>query len=142
MSVMLRTTNPQAIDEIEPDRDRRVPYLGQMLVFHARPGEGRGGKLANAAICTHLFDEDHVELVVIYAADDFVTRMKIPRKSDQNNMNCWSFNEVDEKHYLRPPPAPPTISDINKLFEERTASLSAKIASLEGEMRRLLKPLK
>ena len=41
MSVMLRSTNPSAVNEIDPDRDRRVPYQGQRVLFHSRPGEGR-----------------------------------------------------------------------------------------------------
>ena len=75
---------------------------------------------------------------MIYAADDFITRIKIPRRSDQNPVNAWSFNEWDEVHYLRPAPPTPRLDEIEKLFEERAATLNAKIASLEGELRRLV----
>ena len=99
MSTMLKTTNPEAVNEIDPNRDRRVPYVGQSLIFHMRSGEGRAGKMTAAAICTQVEDEDHVELLVIFAADDFITRWKIPRKTEQNNTNCWAFNAYDELHY-------------------------------------------
>lgn len=103
MSVMLRSTNPDAIGEIDPDRDRRRPHIGQIVIFHSRPGEGRMGKMAAPALVTAVEDDDHVELLIHYAADDAITRWKIPRRTDQNPFNSWSFNEDDEAHYQRVP---------------------------------------
>jgi hypothetical protein len=102
MSVMLATVNPEAAKEAGQG-DRRVPYIGQWVVFHSRPGEGRGGKMTAPAMVTHIHDEDHVELLIVHSADDLITRFKIPRKTEQNNINCWAFNEQDEKHYQRSP---------------------------------------
>jgi hypothetical protein len=96
---MLATTNPAALAEIDPTRDRRVPYQGQIVLFHARPGEGRGGRFVSPAIVMGIEDEDHIELLILYAADDAVNRWKIPRRTDQNPYNSWSFTEWDEKHY-------------------------------------------
>lgn len=99
MSVMLRSTNPEAVNEIDPDRDRRVPHVGQIVIYHMRPGEGRAGKMSAPAIVTAVEDDDHIEILVIFSADDFMTRWKIPRKTDQNTVNCWAFNEHDQEHY-------------------------------------------
>lgn len=139
MSVMLQTTNPEAAGAMDPARDRRVPYQGQTLVYHMRPGEGRGGKITAPGIVTRVEDDDHVELMIIHAADDFITRWKIPRKSDQNPVNAWSFTEDDDKNY-RPgaekvdepkPEGRLTWGDVMAMHAEM-ATLRNKIAALEA----------
>jgi hypothetical protein len=139
MSIMLKTTNPDAVDAMDPTHDRRVPYPGQILVYHMRPGEGRGGKITAPGIVTRVEDDDHVELMIIHAADDFITRWKIPRKTEQNPVNAWSFTEWDEKHYDRPVNVAITSEIVDKMIEDKAAPLHSKIASLEGELRRLRK---
>lgn len=138
MSVMLKTTNPAAAQENEPNRDRRVPYEGQVLTFHLRPGEGRAGKTRAPAIVTRVEDEDHVEIVIYFAADDQLTKWKIPRKSEQNPVNAWAFNDWDEIHY-RPgeakveepmPEGHLTWDDVKKMHEEM-AALRGRLAALE-----------
>lgn len=135
MSVMLKTTNPEAAGAMEPDRDRRVPYVGQAVIYHARPGESRGGKSLAPAMVTRVEDDDHIEAMIIWAADDFITRWKIPRKTEQNPINAWSFSEWDEKTYAMPATIVvdpgPTLSDLSSQVE----TLRSKIASLEGELR-------
>src|SRR5262249_33705200 len=126
MSTLLSTTNPDAVREIEGDRDRRKPYEGQLVIFHMRPGEGRQGRMSAPAIVTRIEDEDHVELLVLFAADDFISRWKIPRKTEQNPFNSWSFNSYDEVFY-RPkgevsvepkPEGHLNWDDFKKLYEE------------------------
>jgi hypothetical protein len=103
MSVMLRSTNPAAVNEIDPHRDHRRPYLGQRVIFHSRPGEGRMGKTEAIADVIGIEDDDHVEILINYAADDAIVRWKIPRRTEQNPFNSWSFTEHDERNYLRAP---------------------------------------
>lgn len=122
MSVMLRTTNPAAAGDTG---DHRQPYIGQMVVFHMRPGEGRGGKMSAPAMVTYIHDEDHVELLVIFAADDFITRIKIPRRSDQNNVNCWSFNDHDDINYGASP------------MRDEVGALATKLKALEERIEAL-----
>ena len=135
MAVMMRSVNPDAVDEIDPNRDRRRPYVGQSVIFHARPGEARMGKFAAPAIVTAVEDDDHVELLAIYAADDSILRWKIPRKTEQNPFNAWSFNEYDQEHY-RPGPAlaaPPEPSALRELKEmrEHVQELRNRVMQLE-----------
>lgn len=143
MSVMLKTTNPAAAQENEPDRDRRVPYEGQVLVFWLRPGEGRAGKTRAPAIVTRVEDEDHVEVVVYFAADDQLTKWKIPRKSEQNPVNAWAFNDWDEKNYIpasmtiNRPPEPDghlTWDDVKEMHAEM-GRMRAEIADLTGMLK-------
>lgn len=144
MSVMLRSTNPEAAGVLELERDRRVPYVGQALVYHLRPGEGRGGKITAAAIVTRVEDEDHVELLIIFAADDFLTRWKIPRRTDQNPINAWAFNEWDQKHYqpdAKTEAPAVTALDLEKL-RNQVETLHAQVKTLEGELRRTAQRMK
>jgi len=134
MSTMLRTVNPEAAAESEGlnPRDRRVPYVGQSVLFHSRPGEGRMGKMIAPALITEVIDEDTVELLIIYAADDFLMRMRIPRKTEQNNINCWSYNAHDEEHYLKPIVLPaPLISRVE--FDQ----LADEVSKLKAEVKEL-----
>jgi hypothetical protein len=102
MSVMMRTVNPEATAELEAGRDRRLPHVAQMLLYHARPGEGRRGRLEAPAVCNAVLDEDHVDLTVIWEGDELVTWRNVPRRTDQNTFNAWTFNAVDQKHYVSP----------------------------------------
>ena len=128
MSVMLATTNPEAASEYQ-NRDTRRPYAGQSVVFHCRPGEGRAGKISAPAIVHSVFDDDHVDLVVIFDADDLGTRMKIPRKTEQNPFNAWAFNEQDDKHYLRPLDLPPPA-----IARDEFLDLSEEVKKLNREL--------
>lgn len=141
MSVMLRSTNPEAVAEIDPHKDRRVPYVGQIVVYHMRPGEGRAGKMSAPAIVTGIEDDDHVEILIIFSADDFMTRWKIPRRTDQNTVNCWSFNEHDDVHFQRNghvPKAPQpqghlTWDDVHAMHAEM-AAMRNRLNAAEGKL--------
>jgi hypothetical protein len=135
MAVMMRSVNPDAVDEIDPNRDRRRPYVGQSVIFHARPGEARMGKLAAPAIVTAVEDDDHVELLAIYAAEDSVLRLKIPRKTEQNPFNAWSFNDYDQDHYrpgpaLAAPPEPSAVREMKEL-RDHVQELRNRVRELE-----------
>ena len=140
MSVMLRTTNPAAAGEIDPGRDRRVPYVGQWVIYHCRPGEGFQGRLEAPAIVINVEDDDHIEIVIFRAGDDTITRFKVPRRTDQNTFNCWSFNEWDDRHYQRPTGvderATAAEGKIGALRSD-IDNLRSQIKSLESEIKRL-----
>jgi hypothetical protein len=126
--------------EIDPGRDRRRPYAGQIVLFHQRPGESRAGKPSSPAIVTRVDDDDHVELMIVYAADDFHTRWSVPRKTEQNPINSWTFNEHDERHYLRDQvklEAPAPTGHLNwedvKAMHTEVAAMRHRLAALEGQ---------
>lgn len=146
MSVMLSSTNPAAVNEIDPNRDRRRPFVGQRVLFHSRPGEARMvrmGKATAIADVLNVEDDDHVELLIHYAADDALVRWKIPRRTDQNPFNSWSFNDYDELYYLRGaiPSATPkpeghfTWDDVKAMHAELGA-LRNRVAALEAKPKR------
>jgi hypothetical protein len=143
MSVMLRSTNPAAVNEIDPHKDRRRPYQNQQVLFHARPGEARMGRAVANAEVLNVEDDDHVELLIKYAADDSIVRFKIPRKTDQNPFNSWSFNAWDDKHYkpaaIEPEVPKPeghlTWDDVKAMHAE-LGVLRNKVAALEAKPKR------
>jgi hypothetical protein len=80
--------------------------------------------------------------MVIHAADDFHTRWNVPRKTEQNPFNSWSFNDHDQEHY-RPGAAKPEVpkpdghltwNDVKAMHAEM-AVLRNKVSALEGEHR-------
>jgi hypothetical protein len=142
MSTMLRTTNPAAVDEIDPGKDRRRAYVGQTVIYHGRPGEARMGKLSTPALVVRVEDDDHIEIIVRYAAEDALDRWKVPRRTEQNPFNCWSFNEWEQDHYDPDKPgiseAPPATgtsmswADVKDMRSEMT-EMRSRIAALEGK---------
>jgi hypothetical protein len=128
---MLRTTNPEAAGE--GDHDRRRPYQGQSVIFHGN--DRRAGRTDAIADVMFVHDDDHVDLLIKYDADDFMRREKIPRKTDQNNINCWSFNDYDEQHYVVDPAATVLIGgamqvEINELTK-KVEQLEAVISKID-----------
>jgi hypothetical protein len=143
MSVMLRSTNPGAVNEIDPDRDHRRPYQGQRVLFHSRPGEGRSGKMTAIADVMAIEDDDHCELLIHYAADDAIVRWKIPRRTEQNPYNSWSFTEQDDLYYQRnghrdaaPKPEGHLNWDDVQAMHAEIGVLRNKVAALETKPKR------
>src|SRR5882672_11008036 len=144
---MLKSTNPAAVNEIDPDHDRRVPYQGQRVLFHSRPGEGRSGKMTAIADVMAVEDDDHCELLIHYAADDAIVRWKIPRRTEQNPFNSWSFTEDDDVHYQRnghrdaapKPEGHLTWEDFRAMYAE-IGVLRTKMAALEARKKPGPKP--
>lgn len=59
------------------------PTLGEPVVFHARPGELRRGNGRFSAIVTAVNEDDTVDLVVVFDADDFIGQRHVsPRSLD------------------------------------------------------------
>lgn len=131
MSVMLATTNPEAMAEYQ-NKDRRIPYVGQWLVFHTRPGEGRAGSMTAPALVLRIHDEDHVDILIKWGQEDEIERQKIPRKTDQNNFNAWSFNAHDEINYRDDSPVREGLHAV----EHRVHELERRVADLEPPAKR------
>jgi hypothetical protein len=114
MSTMLSTSSPEAFEEITMgSHDRRKPYVGQMVLFHLRPG-GRGSIVNNQnrttrpAMVMGVGEGGYVDLVVFYGTAqhpnlgkvlDCDDRENVPRRSEQNPVESWSFNDHDEQHH-------------------------------------------
>jgi hypothetical protein len=77
--------------------DRRVPYVGQVLLFTPRAGEL--GFISNAgcvpAQVLNVIDDDHVDVNLSLAGVNPVVRTNVPRKTERDPLGSWTFNEHD-----------------------------------------------
>lgn len=88
MAHMLASINPEAADEI--DRPTPLPDIGSTVVYIPRAGQVRAGKTRVPAIVTGRdVDNRLLDLVVIYDADDFLSKPRIPRR--QGDDHGWEL---------------------------------------------------
>lgn len=88
MGHMLASINPEAADEI--DRPTPLPDIGSTVVYIPRAGQVRAGKTRVPAIVTGRDVENRIlDLVVIYDADDFLSKPRIPRR--QGDDHGWEL---------------------------------------------------
>lgn len=88
MAHMLASINREAADEI--DRPTPLPDIGSTVVYIPRAGQVRAGKTRVPAIVTGRdVDNRLLDLVVIYDADDFLSKPRIPRR--QGDDHGWEL---------------------------------------------------
>lgn len=88
MGHMLATVNREAADEI--DHPTPLPDIGSTVVYIPRAGQVRAGKTRVPAIVTGRdVDNRLLDLVVIYDADDFLSKPRIPRR--QGDDHGWEL---------------------------------------------------
>ena len=67
-----------------------LPDLGTIVVYIARPGEGRAGKSEFPAMVMHQEpDRESLVLMVIYDVDDMVLRPAVREVTDDNPWPAW-----------------------------------------------------
>lgn len=88
MAHMLASINRDAADEI--DHPTPLPDIGSTVVYIPRSGQVRAGKTRVPAIVTGRdVDNGLLDLVVIYDADDFLSKPRIPRR--QGDDHGWEL---------------------------------------------------
>lgn len=79
MSVMLATQNPEAAARLAANRP--LPNVGDMLMYHLRPGEIRAGRRDIPAIVLDRdADNQLLKLLVIYDHQDMMTLDRVPQR--------------------------------------------------------------
>jgi len=85
MAHLMKTINEDAAKDLSAPEP--LPGVGESVVFYPRPGELRAGRGKHAAIVTASNDDDQsLDLVVIYDADDFIGQRKVKRRSLDGGM--------------------------------------------------------
>lgn len=80
---------PQA--PVKAPYDGYVPEVGEIVHYHARPGEGRAGKTIFPAMVLHFNErEGTTQLAIFYAADDVADRIHIPNFTEKVPWPAWS----------------------------------------------------
>jgi hypothetical protein len=69
----------------------RVPEVGEIVRYHARPGQGRAGKIDFSAMVMHCDPKGRAELMVFFSADDMSEFEKVPYRTDTIQWPAWSF---------------------------------------------------
>jgi hypothetical protein len=99
---MLQTSSPEAHAEIAPEHDRRRPYVGQVILFHARDPISTVWPPTKPypAVVMQLDRDDHDRIdLLMFGGPGVLDRHYVPRKTDQNCADSWSFTDWDEKNY-------------------------------------------
>ena len=98
---LLATTNPEAVDQIggEP---ATPPDIGAMVVYIARPGEGRAGKSEFPAIVMHHETHGGLSLMVIYDVDDMCIRPQVREHSEDTPFPAWRHTKHAEPEKFDP----------------------------------------
>lgn len=63
-----------------------LPKVSDTVIFYPRPGELRAGAGKHAAIVTAVNDDDTLDLVVIFDADDFIGQRRVPMRINGEGM--------------------------------------------------------
>jgi hypothetical protein len=71
------------------------PHVGQRVVYHSRPGEGRPGKPTTVADVVDAHADGSADLVVHGLGESRVME-NVPPHGDQAPFNSWSPTEHDE----------------------------------------------
>jgi hypothetical protein len=69
----------------------RIPPVGCVVTYHARPGQGRAGKTEFPSVVMHCDEKGRAELAVIFSADDLAEFEKVPYRSETIPWPAWSF---------------------------------------------------
>jgi hypothetical protein len=108
MSTMLATTNPAAADSVSP---ATAPGVGGMVVFIPRPGEQRMGRNAFPATVLFKHNDEVLDLLVLYGADDQGDRLRVHAWREDEPYNCWRHVQGAEPEKFEP-------SRLNKIRED------------------------
>lgn len=78
MSVMLATTNPDAVGRIAP---RPMPEAGDVVLYHMRPGAMRAGQTSVPGFVLAVDQSNRqLKLLVIFGQDDMLTEERVPER--------------------------------------------------------------
>jgi hypothetical protein len=98
---LLETMNPEAVDQIGLIPATQ-PDIGTRVVYIARPGEGRAGKMEFPAEVMHVEPHGGLYLLVIYAADDMVERPNVREASEESPFPAWRHLKGQEPEKFEP----------------------------------------
>lgn len=110
-----------------------LPDIGTMVVYLARPGEGRAGKTSFPAVVMHHEpDGESLVLLVIYDVDDMVQRPAVREVSDDVFWPAWRHvrGQAPEKF------DPSRLNVIRRDLDEAREQLDEMNRALYGEWER------
>lgn len=95
MGHLLSTVNPEAANAITSEAVNpfavREPYIGEIVHYHSRSGEGRSGKTVFPAHVMKVSEDGALELLVLYGVDDMREYPIVRPKTYDQPYHAWSF---------------------------------------------------
>jgi len=150
--------NPEAVALIHPEAAKpRLPGVGEIVVYHMRPGHGRNGKTFFPAIVQGQGDRGTLMLTVIIDAGDFNDESLVEERRVGTEFHCWErvdrpfaapseIVDVEARdrlmdleaavfgEFARPPVS---LAAILADFEQRLSSLKTESADLLAKLRKM-----
>jgi len=125
----LETINPEAVDLIG-GAAAVMPDTGTMVVYLARPGEGRSGETEFPAVVLRPErDGRALRLLVMYAVDDHVECSFVQEVSEQVPWPAWRHVRGSEPEKFEPS----RLNQIRKDLDATRKSLDETIGRIYGE---------
>jgi hypothetical protein len=126
----LETMNPDAVDQIGGTEADDMPGIGEWVVYHGRPGEGRRGKNTFPALVMDVAETgDAVTLMVAYDVDDWLYLERLPQRTANHQWPAWSHR----KALQGATPNPGRLDDVRKGLEDLRHELVALRTMIFGE---------
>lgn len=119
MGHLLSSVNKQASDAIQPaPAVPRLPEVGELVVYHMRPGERRQGRTTFPALVQGQGDRGTLNLTVILEAGELKNETLVSQIGPGAEHHVWER---------------PDGSHVADAFRNTVASLHQRIGDLEGE---------
>lgn len=120
MGHLLRSSNPEAADEIERQGNvpaaRRLPDVGEIVIYHMRAGHGRQGRTRFPALVQMHGERGTLGLTVILEAAELKNETLVEEIGPGKDSHVWER---------------PDISSLAEVFRGTMAALHTRIGGLE-----------
>lgn len=123
MGHLLKSINPMAAEAIQPaPAAPRLPSVGDVVIYHMRPGERRQGRTTFPALVQGNSQEGKLNLTVILEAGELKNETLVSPIGPGSEHHVWER---------------PDGSHLADAFRNTVASLHQRIGELEGENKSL-----
>lgn len=122
MGHLLRSSNPEAADEIERQGNipaaRRLPDVGEIVIYHMRAGHGRQGRTRFPALVQMHGERGTLRLTVILEAAELKNETLVEEIGPGKDSHVWER---------------PDISSLAEIFRGTMTALQTRMGELERE---------
>lgn len=121
MGHLLSSVNPEAADRIQPEPPvARPPQVGELVIYHMRPGERRQGRTTFPALVQGAGERGLLNLTAILEAGELKNETLVSEIGPGRDAHVWER---------------PDNSALAEVFRGTITSLHQRIGDLETEMK-------
>lgn len=123
MGHLLSSVNPAASDAIQPPAAaERRPDVGELVIYHMRPGERRQGRTRFPALVQSHGERGTLNITVILEAGELRNESLVEEIGPGREAHVWER---------------PSVSGLTEAFRGTIASLHSRVGELEAEYKRM-----